>query len=257
MPDPQKPHDDERIEELLSQLQGIFGKLSNSEEEESKQKLDLPARPSTPAAEPPPVKMEPPPVAFEPPAPPPAVIPPPEPVPAPTPEPPPATTPSPEIIAPIKPEEPANAMPTEPPMAGAIPHAPPPTFDAESTPTVVFYPAGREAEAAVLAQKLEVLTPKFTKVNFRLIIAGKIPYDPKSDFKTTVAEKAQASGARTLFMIVDRALEDARRKPLTADLESRNIYFQEVPLLNIEKKAFYTDLLLGLVFFFDSLKPKE
>src|ERR1035438_264548 len=39
MTDPQK---DEHIEELLSKLQGIFGKLSHSEEEEAKQTREIP-----------------------------------------------------------------------------------------------------------------------------------------------------------------------------------------------------------------------
>ena len=56
---------------------------------------------------------------------------------------------------------------------------------------------------------------------------------------------------------MERPLEDPRRKTIAAELEERNIYFQEVMLGSIEKKAFYTDILLGLVFFFDSRKPKE
>src|SRR5690348_337862 len=43
MSDSKDPHGDERIEELLGQLQGIFGRLSRSEEEESGQKLNLPS----------------------------------------------------------------------------------------------------------------------------------------------------------------------------------------------------------------------
>jgi len=55
---------------------------------------------------------------------------------------------------------------------------------------------------------------------------------------------------------MDRPLEDGKRKMIAGELESKNIYFQEVTLAVIEKKAFYTDVLLGLVFFFDSRKPK-
>src|SRR5437879_3379384 len=58
MTDPKDSHGDEHIEDLLSQLQGIFGRLSSSEEEESKDKLDVPVLVQPPAATPeaPPVK---------------------------------------------------------------------------------------------------------------------------------------------------------------------------------------------------------
>src|SRR5689334_19493386 len=60
MTDPKK---DEHIEELLSKLQGIFGKLSHSEEEEAKQSVEVPK--STPkereVKEPPPEKKSAPP----------------------------------------------------------------------------------------------------------------------------------------------------------------------------------------------------
>src|SRR5438045_2194924 len=59
MADSKEPPKDERVEELLSQLQGIFGKLSRAEEEESSQKVEVtpgsepaPAPPPVPAAEP-------------------------------------------------------------------------------------------------------------------------------------------------------------------------------------------------------------
>ena len=54
--------------------------------------------------------------------------------------------------------------------------------------------------------------------------------------------------------IVERPIEEVRRKTIIASLEPRGIYVHEVPALAIEKKAFYTDLLLGMVFFYDSLK---
>ena len=124
-----------------------------------------------------------------------------------------------------------------------------------SVPSAIFYPPGREAEGKSLAQKLETMTPKFTKVAFRLKVGVFLPYDPKSDWKENILAKAAETLFQTVFVIMDRTLDDAKRKSVAADLESRNIYFQEVTLASIEKKAFYTDILLGLVFFFDSRKP--
>src|SRR5438128_1423412 len=59
MAEPSKnPQDDEHIEDLLSQLQGIFGRLSKTEAEESGQKVDVkpdaaPVVAPAPVAEPP------------------------------------------------------------------------------------------------------------------------------------------------------------------------------------------------------------
>jgi hypothetical protein len=259
MAEPQKPQDNDRIEELLSQLQGIFGKLSHSEEEESKQKIDLPPENVKPAAAAPETPI----TETQPPIPKPIE---------------PLIAEAPWEAPPPQPEEPPPVPPTpsEPPMAIAVemPASPPPApdpsapmtepsdpasaatpIDAESTPAGIFFPAGREAEAKSLAQKLETLTPKFTKVTFRLQVVWSVPYDPKTEWRDRLLDKIQTHGIRTLFMIVDRNLDDARRRPLLSDLEARSIYFQEVPIISVEKKAFYTDLLLGLVFYFDYLKP--
>ena len=119
----------------------------------------------------------------------------------------------------------------------------------------IFYPTGRDGEAKALAQKLEILTPKFTKVAFRLRTTVMEAYDPKSDWRDPLLAKVTANSLRLVFLVVDRPLDDARRKPLAAELDRKKIYFQDVPLLSIEKKAFYTDLLLGLVFFFDTNRP--
>ncbi len=78
------------------------------------------------------------------------------------------------------------------------------------------------------------------KATGRKSIITKIRRDPFSD---GLCRDGPADGRRI------------KRKSVAADLEGRNIYFQEVTLASIEKKAFYTDILLGLVFFFDSRKP--
>lgn len=246
MVDPQK---DEHIEELLSKLQGIFGKLSNAEEEESRTKEDLP-------------KTSPAPTPYIPPAPP---------SPAPTPAPPPVTsTPftASELTAP-QPKE----VPFDPPATTPAPAAPPPVSitapqgpgyvsvtpptDPEKivVPTAVYYPAGRESEAKSLAAKLELMTPKFTKVAFRLKVLTFMTYDPKTDWKDFVMSTTSDSECQTAFVVVDRPLDDTRKKAIATETEARNIYFQDVPMSSIEKKAYYTDILLGLVFFFDSHKP--
>jgi hypothetical protein len=82
-----------------------------------------------------------------------------------------------------------------------------------------------------------------------------MPYDPRSDWKETIHTKAAEAKFQTVFVVIDRPLEDAKRKLIVATLEAAGVYFQDVLVSVIEKKAFYTDVLLGLVFFFDSRKP--
>jgi hypothetical protein len=245
------PHKDEHIEELLSKLQGIFGKLSRSEEEEAKSKIEVaqpapkepdlgpdasspttPVAPGTPVSPPPLSSI---PLYQEPPAP--------------------------GSTSPALPEEtpglgpaPADGAPSVP---STIYESIVPLEDPEKliVPTAVFYVAGRENEAKMLAQKLETMAPKFTKVAFRLRVGTLTPYDPRSDWKETVLSSATDVSLQTAFVLVDRGLEDSRRKQIALELEARNIYFQEVPYSSLEKKAFYTDVLLGLVFFLDSRKP--
>lgn len=281
------PKHDDRIEDLLGQLQGIFGRLSKTEQEEANQKVDV--APSAPPSAPPP---SPAPEAVPPPTP--GALPepitetpsvpldanhPPLPDPmastiedkqAPTepaaPAAPPEVTPpveqAPVVPEPAAPEspQPSTAPAPEPaaPSAAAtsafessVPYTP---GDASVLLTAVFFPNGREGEAKALASKIETMAPKFTKVSFRLRVAHFQSYDPKSDWKDSVATQTQQAGARAVFVVVTSALDDARRRGLAAELEPKGIYFQEVPLMSVEKKAFYMDLLLGIVFFFDSLK---
>jgi hypothetical protein len=232
------PHKDEHIEELLSKLQGIFGKLSHSEEETGDPTIQVPVpapqefekrETAPPPTTPEPAKPEPPaPLNFY--AEPPAALPP----------------------APADP-----APPPAPVVSTAAYDTTVPVQDPEKTivPTAVYFPPGREAEAKSLAQKLETMTPKFTKVAFRLRVVVFLPYDPKSEWKDAVIARAAEAKFQTVFVVIDRALDDARRKTIASELEARGVYFQEVLTPSIEKKAFYTDVLLGLVFFFDSRRP--
>jgi hypothetical protein len=238
MTDPKK---DEHIEELLSKLQGIFGKLSHSEEEEAKQTIEVPH----PAPKEPKTKDTPPAKKAPPPEPlnlyaqsesAPAVAP--------------ASDSSPNISRP--PAESGPPLPGEGAYETLVP-----TEDPERAiiPTAVYFPLGRENEAKSLAGKLETMAPKFTKVAFRLRVIVFMPYDPKSDWKDTLVAKAAQARFQTVFVAVERPMDDSKKKSLTSDLEVNNVYLQEVPISSIEKKAFYTDILLGLVFFFDSRKP--
>lgn len=223
MTDPKDSHGDEHIEDLLSQLQGIFGRLSS---------LDPPASASTPTDAP----QE---SASNPPSPPT--------IPAQSAEP-----------IPAKAAPPPAAAPASEPAAFALPTAPATPEDLSALSAAIYYPIGREAEAKTFAQKLETLTPKFTKVAFHLRIASLTPYDPKNEWRNALLAKAAAGeGLRAIFLVIGRPLEEAKRKPLVSQLESKGVYFQDVPFLSIEKKAFYTDLLLGLVFFFDTLKSSS
>ena len=250
MTDPQK---DEHIEELLSKLQGIFGKLSHSEEEPER-KIEVPV-PAPQEAEP---------KESAPPSPP---------VPAPAKPEPPAPLNLYEAPAPATPEPapaPAAAQESTPPPT-AVPAAAPaplpaaayettvPLEDPEKVivPAAVYYPPGKETEARSLAQKLETMTPRFTKVAFRLRVGVFLPYDPKSDWKDTIVAKAGEARFQAVFVMIDRPLDDSRRKLIVGELEGKGVYFQEVLAPSIEKKAFYTDVLLGLVFFFDSRKPAK
>jgi hypothetical protein len=284
MVDPKNSQGDEHIEDLLSQLQGIFGKLSRSEEEESERTVELPKTTQPPPPAKPPVAPR------EPPREPPAVLSDP------------LFTPSAAFSEPALPsaeeiaaaQDPLTALPA-PPSEEGIPPAPsedaklfssennataepttevappaaplielPPSVPYQSTveptegcvrvSTALFYPLGRESEAKALAEKLETMTPKFTKVTFQLQMSLFMAYDPKTDWKEAVMQKVTSQSTRAMFLVIERPIEDSRRRAIISDLTSKNIYFQEVPLLSIEKKAFYIDLLLGLVFFFDSMK---
>jgi len=282
MADPANPHDEDHIEELLSQLQGIFGKLSHSEEEESSQKLDIPAAPEPPALRenpPPPTPVQPLPAvplesgpAEAPPLPeaqPEASMPPEEPLtqspPFPEPvsfEPPPtawiAPDPAPqESVETIAPAPPPVELPA-PPILDAVAFESCVPADAPAAiPAAVYYPVGREHEGRVLANRLENLIPKFTKVAFQLRVALFSPYDPRDEGKDALLAAVSQATARAFFLMIERPIEEIRRKAIISELEAKKIYFQEVPLLSVEKKAFYTDLLLGLVFFFDSIKSPE
>jgi hypothetical protein len=239
MTDPQK---DDHIEELLGKLQGIFGKLSHSEEEEAKLTIEVPSA----APKEPPIKETP---APEPPAAKPA---PPAPINMYA-EPPPAQTSSPAAsIPPPAPIVLVSVTPGPGAYASTVSLGDP---DRVIVPTAIYFPPGREAEGKSLAQKLETMTPKFTKVAFRLRVEVFLPYDPKSDWKDSIIAKSAEIKFQTAFVVMDRPMDDIKRKAVAAELEGRNIYFQEVTIASVEKKAFYTDILLGLVFFFDSRKP--
>jgi hypothetical protein len=246
MPDPKSTPDGEHIEELLSQLKGIFGHLSESEQEEARQKITPPNVGSAPAAkeptpaEPPP---EPTPGVEEP------VLPPVEPffvtpIDAPAP-----------VLEPF-PESPAEpAPPPIPSSDGFIPNEVTVPAGASLIPAAVFYPAGRINEAKMVAEKVERITPKFTKVAIVVNVQVLSAFDPKADLKTTIVSLVKGSGLKAVFVLIDKTLDDIRRKAMLAELEPKGIYFQEIPFHQIEKKALYTDMLLGMVFFFDSQKP--
>jgi hypothetical protein len=272
------PKEEEHIEELLSQLQGIFGKLSKTEEEESQTKNDLPS-----------------PSAIEPIL---ATVPTPEPSPSPVPVPDPVPPAPAFVFTELNPEpkfelEPALVLaapiPTvtredpfalrpppvqsEPPLSDLLPVTPtgpitaspapvmappamPPILDPSTIGCAIYYPALREKEAKTLAQKIETMTPKFTKVAFKLQVTFIVSYDPRSDWRDSMIERARQNNVRAVFLITERLLDDPKRRALQTELDGYHIYFQEVPNASIEKKAFFTDVLLGMVFFFDSLKPK-
>ncbi|OGR90135.1 MAG: hypothetical protein A2992_08950 [Elusimicrobia bacterium RIFCSPLOWO2_01_FULL_59_12] len=226
MSEPKGKPEGEHIEELLSQLKGIFGHLSETEQAEAKEKIT-----------PPPVSHStPPPEAA-----PPAAAPPPEVPQAP-----------PEEGVPLAPLSPPSAPPAEPaaeftPAEVAIPSG------ATLTPTAVFYPGGRMNEAKIVTGKVEKITPKFTKVSVVLNVQSLASYDVKADIKTAILSQLEPQ-IKAVFILIDKPLDEARRKAIATALEPKGIYFQEIPFHQIEKKALYTDMLLGMVFFFDSQK---
>jgi len=234
--------DGEHIEELLSQLKGIFGHLSETEKEEVKQKITPPV--SSPR------------ISSSPPSPEPAIR---EPEPA-----------SPEPVAPEMPGEPPaepDGLPSLEPWVPGEQPAPLPSPEgftpnqleipagASLIPTTIFYPAGRINDAKIVAEKVERITPKFTKVTVIVNVQTLAAYDAKTDLKTTVLTHIANSPTKAVFVLIDKSLDETRRKALIAELEPRGIYFQEIPSHQVEKKAIYTDMLLGMVFFFDSQKP--
>ncbi len=246
MSDPKDNPEGEHIEELLSQLKGIFGHLSDTEKEESKQKVTPPSASTPPAPSAPPVDS------------------------TPTSSTPftteaefsdPATSQEPLALDPtmIPFEIPDRAVPTteavaEPPT---IPDYVPAEINipegASLIPAAVFYPAGRLNEAKIVTDKIEKITPKFTKVAVVIHIESLVAYDVKADVKAAILNSLNPA-IRAVFLLIDKPLDDVRRKDLISQLEPKGVYFQEIPFHQIEKKALYTDMLLGMVFFFDSQK---
>jgi len=269
MGEPKK--DDEHIEELLSQLQGIFGKLSKAEEEEASQKIDTPSSiPSVPrpAPDPRPAPMPTPPPRMEPLRDDPFALKPPplSETPTPTPVPPAVSLPpaAPPAMADISPPGVTVSTGDPEPLPSAGEPAPlitpplePVVYDNSVLTTAIFYPISRDKEANTLQAKVEALSPKFTKVSFKLKVILMQPYEPKSEWREEALARITQAQARVFFVLTDRAMDDTKRRLVLAKTEPLQIYFQEVVFPSLEKKAFFTDLLLGLVFFFDSLKPKE
>ena len=256
MPEMKETPGGDRIEELLSQLKGIFGKLSEAEEQEAKQKIGPP--PVSPASTPTPV----PPATAQRNAPVFDSLEPAPPAGAPAAEAPP-TEPAGRSVEFVPQHGTEDASPATPQMPG---QAPP--LDSSYVPsevaapegalilaTIVFYPEGRTSEARAIAQKVERITPKFTKVSFVLSVQGISAYNPKTDLKMAVLPHVQSGAIKAVLVVVEKSLDETRRKALAAEMEARGVYFQEVPVHQIEKKALYTDMLLGMVFFFDSQKP--
>jgi len=241
------PKKDEHVEELLSQLQGIFGQLSKNEE----------APPPVPATPPPPAPIMPPPEASKP------VV-----------EAAPVVKPAPEPVVldmPAPKEDPFALQPPEPLFTPPIPEtsvvapseavmAEPeaiPALDAGTIGCAIYYPPLREKEAKTLAQKIETMTPKFTKVAFKLKVVFILSYDRRAEWTTPVIAQVVKNNCRALFLLSDRLMDETKRRSVQAETEPQGIYFQEVPVTALEKKAFFTDVLLGMVFFFDTLKPKS
>ncbi len=170
-----------------------------------------------------------------------------------------ASEPKPEPAHP-EPRE-AASVPVAPPLQTPSPHPETakvvPQSDDGSIPTLIYYPSGRDAEAVTLGQKLETMTPKFTKVTFQLRIMETLAYDAKFDWQAEAAAKVKTDGIKVFYVILEKPLDPAKREALATELNQTKVYFHEVPLLSIEKKAFYTDQLLGLVFFFDTQKSPE
>jgi hypothetical protein len=244
----------EHIEELLSQLKGIFGHLSETEQEEAKQKVSpppIPERPAAPAF--PPASAAPTDPVFETPI---------EPVAEPMletdfstsiPDPFASALPDPIEVVPVSPSEPpGQPAATTPEPAAAEIVVPPGATLVQST---IFYPPGRINEAKVLADKVSKITPRFTKVQVVIMVQAMASYDPKSDLKSTILPQVESQPAKAVFLLTEKPIDDPRRKAVLAELEPKGIYFQEVLVQQIEKKAIYTDMLLGMVFFFDSQKP--
>ena len=246
----------DHIEELLSQLKGIFGHLSETEQEEAKQKITPPpvsnGRASqtgggvTPPATGP--LSTPPSSESQTPSPPPE-----EDLTAPTDF---TSLPPAEFASPSPPGSSGEPTPPEAPD----PFTPQEVILPEGAsllPAAIFYPAGRIHEAKIVADKVGRITPKFTKVAVVLNVQVLATYDTKSDLKNTFLTQIKNSPIKAVFLLIEKPMEETRRKVLVSELESRGIYFQEIPFHQIEKKALYTDMLLGMVFFFDSQKPAQ
>jgi hypothetical protein len=264
MSEPKKNQDGEHIEELLSQLKGIFGHLSEADQEEAKQKITPPPARELKESVPEPVRPEPSTPAES------------EAMPM-MPEPPPvpefslpeeASAAASEPVTPIDMElPPIETLGDSPQAADPLPSPPiPGDFNpseitvpqgAALVPTAVFYPVGRIKDAKLVADKVERITPKFTKVSVVINVQALAAFDVKAEVKQVIVAQLKSSPQiKGVLVLIDKPMDDPRRKALVAELEHQGIYFQEIPLHQIEKKALYTDMLLGMVFFFDSQTPK-
>jgi hypothetical protein len=242
MGEPNVNPEGDHIEELLAQLKGIFGQLSETEQAEAKRKITpptMPRREPAPAPAPRP-DAEP---AMEAPADPAAFSEPFAPV-----EYAPSDLNSPEA-APAKPAWSPSAGSNFTPNEIVVPAG------AALISAAIFYPIGRANEAKILVDRVEKMTPKFTRVTFVVNVQAMASYDPKMELKPVVLANTSDTPIKAVFILADKALDDARRKSIISELEPRGIYFQDIPFTQIEKKALYTDMLLGMVFFYDSQKP--
>jgi hypothetical protein len=232
--DAQKSNEDGKVEDLLSELKNIFSRLSPKSEEPEKEALPAPL-PAEQAKAP---KAE-------------SLLPPPK-------------IPVPKQIGETRALSPApapNAAPQGPAPAADAPsvapaaNAPATAADPGEIRSVgIAFPYGRESESLALVNKLESLIPKFTKVSFRLAVRFLTPYHPKADITSDLFEEAGRQKVEALFFIVDHSFDEQRRTAIKKRLDPAGIYFHEIPLNYIEKKAFFPDLLLGLIFFFDARK---
>ncbi len=259
MADQKNSPSDDHIEDLLSQLQGIFGRLSSSEEEESQTKIDPPPVNKPVSSAPPSVPAESQPTqdpAFEAPTPVPLSVPAPS-----TPNSAPAAITVSAELPPVAP----TPLPTssESPDVPTAPMSMPPAdtlapsnSDLPVVNCAIFFPPNHEAEVKTLTERVETMTPKFTKVSFQIKVSALFSYDPKGEIRDSVVSRLE-QGIQAVFLVVERTIEESKRKAIAGELDPRGIYFQEVPVASVEKKAFYTDLLLGMVFFYDSLKDSQ
>ncbi len=172
------------------------------------------------------------------------------------PEPVPPPSAMPEVSPP--PPEPPPAVPITTPISGIPPHITALlSSEVADIPFLIGYPESMTKEADELQRNLERLEPKFTKMMFHMSGRGSVSYSANHSLVESAFTQLQDMRGGALLVITKHHLSAKSPHFIGEEMAQLGIYFQEVLVDSISKKAFYFDFLLGLVFFLKSQMPQS